>query len=414
LRRLDAKIFQHPTADTVFVAVVGTQPFHYQDSLAGLVEYDMAIEDTAIGIYTHRIFPTPKWYILWNEDGYMRYGAKQGYADFSPTFSTANVNTDFIFHGNGVKANYTLLNTSAPDSLTWDWLVVADTTVWTGTLTKAKIAAWFDGKLLYPTAVDATGDSVGVIRTKTAGSVVNKTLAGTMTYWVQTAGASYPVVVDPSVNDTAEAAPRSGGLRGDNATYTTIRNSTTAASFADATYAIKYLGTYYIARRFLSFATGGLPSVTTVDSVRFKATRTQYANGAMAFYGIEGTFAGSEATGWFNDFTGWGASGAYTPVYYTERITSDADPVTALGTQALKDTLQSKMGSADTVRIAFLDSADIFSVTPTDSSQTKFTPAWLEIYYDGSPAGFTHTVAGISTPTSVAGVAAPSKVAGIE
>jgi len=400
------KVFERDSIGSgKFIAVVGIDPVHYLDPAGVYRNLDYAILDTVIGIYTHRIKPG-KFAFDFNEDGRFRYVAKQGQIAFTPTFSLANIDLEFSFGPNGMKANYILKNASAPDSLVWNWLVTPDTMVWKGVITNAKIKAWMDPKLVYPTAQDANGDTLHVERTATG---------STMSYKINTAGAVYPVTVDPSIQDTIVTArtrimnnsadPFAGP-------WLTGRNSATDANSASNAWAAgQYTRSNWRTAVIFSLTEYNIAGVI-VDSTRFfmYTDGSRPGNDSLMVHAVIGTFTGASATGWYNDFYGWGAAGVYTPTYLTAtalnfKFNASAQWQSGLFTAEGNDTLEAKF-TADSLRVMLLSTADIagdsllFGTYIDEKRAYSATAPYLKIYYRANQAGVT-TVSDTSRAAAV-------------
>ncbi len=141
-------------------------------------------------------------------------------------------------------------------------------------------------------------------------------------------------------------------------------------------------------------------------------------------YCIAGTFvSGTVAANSWNDFRGWGATGAYTPVYFTNGFSSagislnayNADTFNAAG----MDSLEVHCGTAVPVLVTIISGKDIAGSTPTDSENwqgqgiTGANPPYLSITYT---TGWSKTISGIASPASVLGVlkASIKSVSGVE
>ena len=156
-------------------------------------------------------------------------------------------------------------------------------------------------------------------------------------------------------------------------TYLGARDTTTAGgnnSLAAATPLVgqyKSGSTYVIERTQLQFY---IPVTDTTDSITFAELWYKNASDSSTtdfnIFGVYSTKSGAVSNAWYSLFTGWGASGAYIPVYLTEGQ-GTADFVTGWSKSAFTvagiDTIRAHEGSY--LQIAMLSSRDISSTAPT-------------------------------------------------
>ncbi len=419
----------------VFIA-----PIHTLDSTGVYRRFDYSVLDSIMGIYTHRIRVSSRWGFDYNEDGAFRYiafnpqGVWKGTLAFTPTFS---VDTKFILSGSRVKEILSAVKGTTPDSLVWNWKAKGNPAMFGGSLTKVKIAQWLDGKLLYPTATNAAGDSIGVIRTKTAGALVGDSLPGTMTYWVQSQGVPIgdTVYVDPTVQDTISEGP-SGRVGFVDATRSTARDAATAEDAlswngASAGSMINsyfpFGGSFRVRRMILSFPLS-ISDATSIDSVRLHFDAKLVAGAFEEEVNLifaKGTSTGASIqTSWFDELENGGGAGVYSPTVLSGpmNIGQTGGVNTSFSTLFLgageTEVLAKK---DDTLRVFILDTLDVEDKNVGEAVpfsniiyNEAFNP-YLVITYSTGAAGGPASVAGITTtPASVAGLTSRSKTAGIE
>ena len=380
------------------VLVLSTEPVHYRDALGFYQNVGTAVKDTVDGIYRHIIRPSAKFWFEFDDSARFRYVAKRGSIAFTPRFSLANIDVAFAFGHNGMKASYTLKNPSAPDSLVWNWLVTPDTSVWHGTLTNAIIKAWMDPKLPYPTAWDATGDTLHVERTATG---------STMSYKVNTVGAVYPITVDPTIVDTTDTGGASGyGMAEVGASWFVKRDSVAAFPQNDSYIVGSNISHNY--RSYLSFPLASYGTATTVDSVRLFWTNGGgggWPNDSVWVYPVMGNFTGAVvAANWYNDFYGWNSGNApvagkgtsvHTPQYLTAaavKVVATDGVVSVLFSAAGQDSVKNHVG-IDTLRIVLLSDHDLNRVDPGGIAKHGYYsypmttyPTYIKIYYNSVAA----------------------------
>ena len=247
----------------------------------------------------------------------------------------------------GVKETITLKDETAPTTLSWNV-----TQSGSGIITPP------------PTAIDAEGKDVPVAVSQ---------IGNTLTYQVDTAGAVFPILVDPtSINATNDS-----GLRNLNASYSTARNATIASNNEDGyRWKIGQTASYDIYRSFGSFA---IPDMTTLTAATlFIYGVTDYSTTDFNVY-IHTSTHSTPILADFDQFAGWVSSGTYTGTILNNawssssflvgwnQITFNADGLAAI--LAKKN---------DTFKMAAISSRDYAETTPSGNE-------WLEFY--GSVSG---------------------------
>jgi hypothetical protein len=184
------------------------------------------------------------------------------------------------------------------------------------------------------------------------------------------------------VNDIDAAT---GTTFGSNATYLTIRNDTESASAINNGIVLGQSWSspnYTIWRGHITFDTAFL-NYTVIDSAKIKVViSNDQTTEEFNIHMVEGTFTGNIAVGWFNDFTGWAASGAYS---VTDLIT----PLAAAG--SAEDTLTLTLNAAGLAAInergnstfTLLSNLDIAATAPTAAQNMTFEDdsVYLQVWY---------------------------------
>ena len=377
-----------------FETRVFTGPIHEYDSAAGQwVRPDFTVIDTVIGDYDHRVRTSPGWAIDYNDDGDFRFITVQGRsASFARQFTTDNIDITGRITRNGWKENVRLLNASAEDSLIWTYTIITDPA---DSLSKFQVLNWLDNRLLYPTATDANGDSVGVLRINVSGAVTNGRLNGGMIYKVYADSAEFPIDVDPTVQDTAVSA-NSGGFAASK------RDTTTGTTPDPDDYRICTVSDA-VYRAFMQFDLSGAGTPSSINSATLYLDFTGGADPNAGQYDtllvVEGTQSGALAVAQWNDFTGWAASGAYTTIEVLADTVVMADGGIGLKSWTLnaagKANVLSAMGSG-TFALVMLDVEDIKDVVDAGNNGVTRTddPAYPYLVIDyvaASPPGLTYT-----------------------
>lgn len=158
-------------------------------------------------------------------------------------------------------------------------------------------------------------------------------------------------------------------------TYTGARDTTTGAGAYPnfSTDGVNWVGqyktgsTYVVGRSFVGFDLSGIAAADTVSKVELWVYG--YSDSSTTnfdLYAVKSTKSGALSREWFNDFNGWAASGAYSPVYLSDawntvRFTNgwNVIPFTTAG----KDSVVAHKG--DSLQVALLSGRDIASTAPT-------------------------------------------------
>lgn len=306
----------------------------------------------------------------YDSSGSLRYQKGAVWFTVKPAFNTNNVGVEFEFNNNGLKACYTIPEKSS-GRLAWR---LND---------PYKIAG---RKILPFTAVDSTGKSLPVKTIISADSVIAE---------VNMAGAVGPVVVDPSILDSAQTAA-SGFITAVKAGYASARDTvagTAAVAYHSASGALPFVMNtyaapdYYVNRMALSFVVPD--ELRVADSAKIYIKNISTGGEPLSF--IAGTFTGAIGTSWFNDFTGWAAGSAHTPTYYTDSLITangwNSVSVTATGLSAIE------AAAGDTLRVMVLHNRDIDRTTPIANDEAneidETLMPYIVIYYRYFPPGVT-------------------------
>jgi hypothetical protein len=373
-RTLTSKTFEFDSIGSGrFVAAISIEPWHYLDSTGHFKELNFdAVPDTVSGFTVVR---TGKFDLSYNNSGAIRYQKKDALLTITPVFNQANIDIDFNINSNGLKAQYTLKNSSAPAIL--KWIITANDSLvdqkdkGRGYLKKN---GHLRGMISEFAAVDAAQKPV---------SLVANYKKDTLIVELDTARAMFPIVIDPSIQDTIVAASSGGIASGSQTTWAAAHN-TASGTLANEFGTYKNGTTSWQAMRyFASISLKQLPPAIA-DSARFFFKCATYIGNPITGIVCQGTFTGARAAGWFNDFTGWAASGAYTLTAYS----SDSLYISAVDTwYSVKfdatgiAVINAKM-ALDTLRIAVIDKKDRNNTDPTGLDYTNpSTVQYITIYY---------------------------------
>lgn len=204
---------------------------------------------------------------------------------------------------------------------------------------------------------------------------------------------SMTVQVGASVNVLASADSSTTVYHTHPSTYTGARDTTvaggnTAFSAGKPIIGQWVSGTDYVVERVQSQF--HIPATAATDSLTYAEYWFKlYADSSATnfdIYGIVSTKTGAANNDWFNDFAGWGASGAYTPVYLTE-LFNTVNLYNGWGklafTQAGIDSI--KAHASSDINIAVLSSRDIASTAPTNTEYITIDNGadrpYLKLYY---------------------------------
>ncbi len=378
-----------------FVSIISAEPIHYLDSTGVYRDYNFDSEPDTVAGFT--VVRTGKFDVAYDSTGRIRYQKKDALLTLSPAFNRANVDIDFYIHRNGLKANYILKNSSAPNVL--KWLVTANDTVedagggkGKGNLKKASKVM---GQIAEFTAIDAMGKVLPLTATYKKDSLI---------VTIDVVGAVHPVRVDPSIVDTIKINTSSYGMDQRNkATWLGNRDTINALPlYSDSTiFEIGRINAYN-QRTALTF--DPVVAVSVIDSVRYYQYHTQGHpdTGTKIVYSlVMGTFKGAPGDSWYNDFYGWAASGAYTPTYWS--ADSIVIPYEATAWYSLKfstqgcDSVKAVLNRGDSLRVMALTRMDISgnaaysadSITSYIGLSLATNPIYIKIYYGVNPPGVT-------------------------
>lgn len=395
------KQFQHPTNDSVFAAVVGLTPLHYDDPAAGWVEINYSEVDTA-GLFDKIIRRGGKRadiYYSTTLPGAMKFARRNGWLQYIPAWDTTQVGVEFIISDNGLKENI-YLDESSPNRLAWGFVYTRiHENEGKG---KGRIKNILNQSIVELGALvawDALKNNILVTVTYTADSLIVE---------VDTAGAVWPITVDPSVQDTilttwAFIRPTAGAV------YLPIRNATSGGVNKPASnISVRNFvagGDFFVERAFTYFDFTGFPAIVGVDSARYFINLNTVPGSARVdtLRVVESTQVGDTTGGWFNDFRGWEATGAYDSIA-TDFLFCEfaANSSTSLGwySQLFNANGIAKIFSvfgSDSLRLVHMTAGDIASREPADNDDNwsiDDTPApYIIIYYDaGYQPGITPTI----------------------
>jgi hypothetical protein len=188
------------------------------------------------------------------------------------------------------------------------------------------------------------------------------------------------------VNDNDDMTGRSRRFPG-SSVYLNERNATAGNDAETMTITIgqSYGGSNYsLYRSYFTFDTSFLQS-TIIDSAKVKiVVADDNTLDDFNFQIVQGTYTGTATADWFNDFTGWAASGAYSvtdlaTAINTNTITGAGDTITfklnAAGLAAINETGYSKF--------MILSSKDISATAPTQSETViiENDSPYLQVWY---------------------------------
>ena len=199
--------------------------------------------------------------------------------EYEALFEQSDVVTIKIETSNiGVKEIITLKDNTAPSEFSW------------------RVTREGDGIITPPpTAEDANGKNV---------PVVSNQVGDILTYEVNTAGAVYPIELDPT---TSVTVTNDGRVYANNATYTTARNAN--AGTADGSIQIGQTTGYYVIRSFFSFAIPNMATLTTASLFLYGYSDDSTTD--FAIYLHTSNYSNPLVGEDFDQLDGWRASGTY-------------------------------------------------------------------------------------------------------
>lgn len=318
--------------------------------------------------------------------GKMRYTKRGTSLEFFPAFDTTNTKTIFTISSIGIKEEV-ILTSKSPTRLAWKYNLSGHDTTKTlaegmplygadGTVNGyiPKLVAWDNSDRVIELVVNFTADSLIVL--------------------VDTAGAIFPITVDPSINDTTLGNFIGQSGWDEVAAYLTVRNSTDGENAStNLIYAVNslYSGTRIQVRRgFLRLDVSGvsLGVGSVLDSAKI-FLNTQYTNNVNdSAYVVRGTTSGdSVLTTWFNDFVGWASSGTYSGIKTITTLTGNVAGNYTIGkfTEYGEAYLDSVIGSGS-MNLAVLNKWDVNATEPvTDNHHSRWEavtpPPYMTIFY---------------------------------
>ena len=373
------------------------------------VDYD---EEYSVGPFKAEFLST--------RPGKVRYSKRGTSLEFISAYDTTNTKTIATVSKAGIK-EVVELTFKSPIRLAYGYKLAGHDT--TRALKEGQPIYGADGTIngFFPslTATDQNGQSRSVAVTITADSLIAvlSSISEGDTVWL-----------DPTVNDTVYVTNSAYLLNGVGADFDAWRTSETASTVDNLLFQAGAIANSII-RCALSFPLDNLDvpsSITSVTMFLFQNGGWPVSPDTTFGFFISGSFTGSPAAGWFNDFSNWRANAAPwdqdslgiladSLLWVSSGSGFDSTPFT----QAGKDSVLSVMGS-DTLRVMVISKHDIDAEERFDSDEdfvfsTSATELpYLVIDYITGAAG-PASVAGITTtPASVAGLTSRSKTAGIE
>lgn len=409
-RTLNSKTFEIDSIGSgKFISMIGLSPIHY-DSAGKMVELNFELTDTT-GEFS-KIVRTGKFSIAYNEAGAIRFEQKQGFVEFLPAFT--GVGIEFNIHAHGLKANY-FLDADSPNRLAWGFnftSVHENQGQGKGRIKNAvsKIVAEL-GELK---AWDAAGMVVGLTVNYTADSLI---------VLVDTAGVTFPVTVDPTVNDTAIAADSmcvnfTAGPITDVGWYA-ARFAPAAAAFTPssiwAVNAHNASGSNFIFYR--TYFTFDLSTLSTnATSIESAELFLQYASSDLLAAGgdslvfILGTWVGPfEALAQWNDFEGWDDTDSsaidFIPLMENMLIPFETTATgSVLFTAAGRDTLLTLMDSG-VLKLAALNANEVYDIKDYTQGEHGIKLAEVQPYivinFTAPAAIFSHVTTGATDPDTL-------------
>jgi len=370
---------------------------------------------------TAKIYSSPQWDMTGEplvkyDANTGRITAKSRYVRFIPDELTGKLEVKKDISNTGTKEFYTI-----PDSKTTklSWTVDTDASriEWNKNNETLIFHAFNDlvmFKVPPPVAWDADNKPVEI----------NITYADNkLTYEITENEYAYPITVDPNTIITTDATGLSGYLMGmDASSYVNARNLATASLPDAATpnlwFGQGYIGaTWRVYRSFLTFNTQTIGNANIDSAKVVTVLNVNNSDTDFDFELVSATFDDVWSKTWFNDFTGWTASGAYSVVplsntINTSTFVAQGDTIRFILNAAGKNAIN-KSGNTK----FFLESLeDINSSDPGQNYQELIQfyadVSYIEIYYTTISNSSTRSILskdGIITPYSINGVITPLK-----
>ena len=373
------------------IGVVGTPPIHY-DSAGKMVTIDY----TSTLDSGYQVINAGRFTLRYKPTGEIRFERNNGFVSFVPAFT--DVGIEFKIHAHGLKANY-YLDANSPNRLAWGF----DFTSNHENQGKGK------GKGRIKNAASKIVAELGELRAwDAAGMVVALTVtytADSLTVLVDTTGVTFPVTLDPTIQDTVLTGS-AGQVHNDIGTNQQRRDNANGGGVNILSALDAYAGVTgsSVVRTALQWKLGPLTDITTMDSVnlRYFHESVMTGNNDTMWVAYGEWTSNTLAVGWFSLFDGRVAAGAHTftnLVDSTRAIMTTANdgtwmtiPFTSAATDSIKDLINST-GVNDTLRIMLLD-ADDYRNRVNEQTNYFHTDVdafpWLEIFYTIYPPGVSH------------------------
>lgn len=277
----------------------------------------------------------------------------------------------------GVKEDIVLRGAQAPDTLTFlveasSAATVGASGVTVGALTLPNPTAMDDDLKVVPVSWFWSGPVGGYYTVKIT---------------ADRSEAEYPVTIDPTISVTV-GSNASYQIQNQNAVYLTSRNGTTG-DYAGTQSLVGQLTANYAVKRIAFYCPVPAFSLDTImiDSIRIGADGIDDGGGtwtANVYSGNVETGGVTPYTAAFNDFDGWGATGAYTGTILSNNWTSaiySSDWNYFVFNSAGEDTVVAHQG--DTLNVMILSNEDAAASQPSGNEYAGFTSATmkLEIFY---------------------------------
>lgn len=235
----------------------------------------------------------------------------------------------------------------------------------------------------------------------------------------------YPVTIDPTTAVyPGGGSPTIGMFQYDSVgspNYSVPRNATSYSSndAASGYFGQGYDGPhYYMYRTHVYINTADLPDdiIISAATVCLGELKTDGDTTVFNFYLVTATTSGATADSlWFNDFTGWLTSGAYTGIeYLSAAIASNGFALGDTIKVAMNATGLTKISKTGITRFMVLSAEDISASAPTADEFLTAGIANTYIAVTYTLAGFAGKVDAVSSITKVDGIANVVKVDGIQ
>ncbi len=419
LRTLKSKTYRtDPDNPKKRGAVVSTAPMHFADSFENFADINYA--STLDGGYN--VIDAGRFVLRYKPTGEIRFERNQGFVSFIPAFDTTDVSVEFNIHAHGLKANY-YLDADSPNRLAWGFNFTSNHENEGNGKGRIRNAV---SKVVAELSEFKAWDAAGMV----VDLLVNYT-PDSLTVLVDTVGATFPITLDPLIQDTTLQQGTTTGLQSSHATWSVARDTINATVGAAIQVGSQLVGSYFIDRIMHTFAFTGF-TIGSVDSARIFIH--QDAVGAPAIppvgdsviiafvVGEWSGVAGTAKSDWLL-FEGQQTGSAHTSTELTDnRMIMDQATASSWSSALFNSDGHNAIvaASLDTFRVAGISSDDMANTAPPHRHAARLTFdsnfAYMMLSYTegGGPSG-PASVAGITTtPASVAGLTSRSKTAGIE